>query len=116
MVQSDNEPEDDSGLLEPVGHGGARIKFEDLKGRVEIASGTFGTVLKAEMYGTPVAVKRNFKSTDHNVEKYLKREVSALQAMHHPNIVQVCGFLLSLFVCVCCSRGGDFCWSLSGGS
>eukprot|EP00008_Paramoeba_atlantica_P009052 CAMPEP_0201479320 /NCGR_PEP_ID=MMETSP0151_2-20130828/4034_1 /ASSEMBLY_ACC=CAM_ASM_000257 /TAXON_ID=200890 /ORGANISM="Paramoeba atlantica, Strain 621/1 / CCAP 1560/9" /LENGTH=700 /DNA_ID=CAMNT_0047860767 /DNA_START=86 /DNA_END=2188 /DNA_ORIENTATION=+ len=67
------------------------VDFADLELESEIDSGCFGAVYKGLYCGTPVAIKRLFDCENVVVKKLMKREISALRSMRHPNIVQFMG-------------------------
>jgi len=79
------------------------IQFSDLVLLEQIGAGASAEVWKALCRGTLVAVKifRNQSVTDDNLDD-LRREISALRALHHPNIVQfVAACLQPPSFCLC---------------
>uniref|UniRef100_A0A6C0KY12 Protein kinase domain-containing protein n=1 Tax=viral metagenome TaxID=1070528 RepID=A0A6C0KY12_9ZZZZ len=71
----------------------------DLDKKDVIGIGTFGKVYKALWRGTPVAAKVNNDIT-HEDKKDMNREVNTLIQIHHPNIVQIFGFVEEPFALV----------------
>eukprot|EP00835_Amoeboradix_gromovi_P006553 NODE_794_length_4196_cov_0.103246.p2 type:complete len:178 gc:universal NODE_794_length_4196_cov_0.103246:1928-2461(+) len=67
------------------------LNVEDFEVIEEIGAGQFGKVFKAEYLGTVVAVKECYKIDGMDFKKYLDREVTLLQTMRHPNIIQFLG-------------------------
>ena len=67
------------------------LNFEDFETKEEIGAGQFGRVFKADFLGTLVAVKECYKLDGMDFKKYLEREVSLLQTLRHPNIIQFMG-------------------------
>eukprot|EP01090_Pellita_catalonica_P012641 TRINITY_DN2800_c0_g1_i1.p1 TRINITY_DN2800_c0_g1~~TRINITY_DN2800_c0_g1_i1.p1 ORF type:complete len:367 (+),score=63.82 TRINITY_DN2800_c0_g1_i1:871-1971(+) len=58
---------------------------------VKLGDGAFSEVRRGTYGGTQVAVKKMGVPTDADLEKYLEREVAALRAISHPNIVTFIG-------------------------
>eukprot|EP01097_Dermamoeba_algensis_P000679 TRINITY_DN1240_c0_g3_i2.p1 TRINITY_DN1240_c0_g3~~TRINITY_DN1240_c0_g3_i2.p1 ORF type:complete len:496 (-),score=168.91 TRINITY_DN1240_c0_g3_i2:34-1521(-) len=68
------------------------IAFEDLILEDEIGKGAFGVVMKANYFGTMVAVKQvTNQNKDEENMKYFHREIALLKGLRHPNIVQFIG-------------------------
>lgn len=67
------------------------IRYEDLSGWRRLGKGSFGCVSRCELWGTDVAVKEIYSSTEFDWEKYLQREVALLASCRHANIVQFMG-------------------------
>lgn len=67
------------------------LSEEDFNVIETIGVGNFGKVCKADYLGTTVAVKECFKIPGIDFKKYLEREVSLLQTLRHPNIIQFLG-------------------------
>ena len=72
------------------------LDANDFEMKEEIGSGQFGKVFKADYLGTIVAVKQCFKIEGMDFKKYLEREVSLLQTLRHPNIIQFLGVYTDL--------------------
>jgi len=86
------------------------IHYPDLEFNVEgkIGSGNFAKVLRANYFGTPVAVKKILEPGG-DMEKYVDRELALLKNLRHPNIVQfigVCKHKDEIFIVTeYCSKG-----------
>mmetsp|Transcript_1472 Transcript_1472/g.1658 ORF Transcript_1472/g.1658 Transcript_1472/m.1658 type:complete len:652 (-) Transcript_1472:59-2014(-) len=58
----------------------------------EIGKGTFATVYKAAWHGTDVAVKKlKLSQVSEAEQEDIRREVSLMKKLHHPNIIQLLG-------------------------
>lgn len=55
-----------------------------------LGEGQYGVVSRGDWRGTPVAVKA-FKGSDHITEGEFQQEVSLVQGLHHPHVVQFIG-------------------------
>jgi len=55
-----------------------------------LGEGQFGVVSRGEWRGTPVAVK-TFKGSDHIAVGEITQELSMLQGLHHPHVIQFIG-------------------------
>ena len=69
----------------------AAIPSNNLVIEERIGAGAFGIVYRADMIGTPVAVKQPMStSTDKDVRRFLG-EVTSMKELRHPNVVQFIG-------------------------
>jgi len=74
------------------------LSWDSLQFEATVGSGAFGTVLKASMYGTPVAVKQIHLPEEGNEEEqkilniFVDRE-KAMTRFHHPHFVQFIGLV-----------------------
>src|SRR5687768_9994093 len=87
-----------------------QLRAGDLRWHQQIGTGAFGEVWKADLQGTPVAVKKIVGLDKEEVEKYIGREIEALTQLSHPNIVQLLGMAWtedSLFLVTEFVEGGD---------
>eukprot|EP01088_Endostelium_zonatum_P016068 TRINITY_DN4193_c0_g1_i3.p1 TRINITY_DN4193_c0_g1~~TRINITY_DN4193_c0_g1_i3.p1 ORF type:complete len:473 (-),score=188.30 TRINITY_DN4193_c0_g1_i3:89-1507(-) len=66
------------------------IDFSDLEFNEKIGEGAFGAVFKGTYCGTEVAIKKMWEN-DEDTLLYIKREISVLKGVRHPNIVQFIG-------------------------
>lgn len=86
------------------------IPFEDLVFKETIGKGSFGSVFKGNYLGVDVAIKKIEKADDPEYLKYIDREVSMLQSIRHPFIVQFSGICVhssGLFIITEFVSGGD---------
>jgi len=86
------------------------IPFEDLVFKETIGKGSFGSVFKGNYLGVDVAIKKIEKADDPEYLKYIDREVSMLQSIRHPFIVQfsgICVHSTGLYIITEFVSGGD---------
>lgn len=86
------------------------IPFEDLVFKETIGKGSFGSVYKGNYLGVDVAIKKIEKADDPEYLKYIDREVSMLQSIRHPCIVQfsgICVHSTGLYIITEFVSGGD---------
>lgn len=86
------------------------IPFEDLIFKETIGKGSFGSVFKGNYLGVDVAIKKIEKADDPEYLKYIDREVSMLQSIRHPFIVQfsgICVHSTGLYIITEFVSGGD---------
>ncbi|KAJ3090590.1 hypothetical protein HK102_003255 [Quaeritorhiza haematococci] len=89
------------------------IPYGDLDNWVEIGSGAFGKVYRADYLGTDVAVKEFFDIKDQpefDLAKYTSRELDILKEARHPNVVQYMGSCIhngKVYVVTEFVEGGD---------
>lgn len=86
------------------------IPFEDLAFKETIGKGSFGSVFKGNYLGVDVAIKKIEKADDPEYLKYIDREVSMLQSIRHPFIVQfsgICVHSTGLYIITEFVSGGD---------
>ncbi|EGG17042.1 RasGEF domain-containing protein [Cavenderia fasciculata] len=86
------------------------IPFESLEFKERIGKGSFGSVFKGVYLGLDVAIKKIEKADDPEYLKYIDREVSMLQSLRHPFIVQfsgICVHSTGLYIITEFVSGGD---------
>ncbi|GAM19016.1 hypothetical protein SAMD00019534_021910 [Acytostelium subglobosum LB1] len=86
------------------------IPFENLEFKERIGKGSFGSVFKGNYLGLDVAIKKIEKADDPEYLKYIDREVSMLQSLRHPFIVQFSGICVhssGLYIITEFVSGGD---------
>eukprot|EP01133_Synstelium_polycarpum_P018261 gene18261-21853_t len=86
------------------------IPFENLEFKERIGKGSFGSVFKGSYLGLDVAIKKIEKADDPEYLKYIDREVSMLQSLRHPFIVQfsgICVHTTGLYIITEFVSGGD---------
>eukprot|EP01132_Coremiostelium_polycephalum_P007891 gene7891-9710_t len=86
------------------------IPFENLEFKERIGKGSFGSVFKGSYLGLDVAIKKIEKADDPEYLKYIDREVSMLQSLRHPFIVQfsgICVHSTGLYIVTEFVSGGD---------
>ncbi|GAM20023.1 hypothetical protein SAMD00019534_031980 [Acytostelium subglobosum LB1] len=86
------------------------IPFENLEFKERIGKGSFGSVFRGTYLGLDVAIKKIEKADDPEYLKYIDREVSMLQSLRHPFIVQFSGICVNtsgLYIVTEYVSGGD---------
>ncbi|EGC35032.1 hypothetical protein DICPUDRAFT_152685 [Dictyostelium purpureum] len=86
------------------------IPFENLEFHERIGKGSFGSVFKGSYLGLDVAIKKIEKADDPEYLKYIDREVSMLQSLRHPFIVNfsgICVHSTGLYIVTEFVSGGD---------
>ncbi|EFA75400.1 RasGEF domain-containing protein [Heterostelium album PN500] len=86
------------------------IPFENLEFKERIGKGSFGSVFRGLYLGLEVAIKKIEKADDPEYLKYIDREVSMLQSLRHPFIVQfsgICVHSTGLYIITEFVSGGD---------
>lgn len=86
------------------------IPFDDLVFKETIGKGSFGSVYRGNYLGVDVAIKKIEKADDPEYLKYIDREVSMLQSIRHPFIVQfsgICVHSTGLYIITEFVSGGD---------
>lgn len=66
----------------------------------KLGKGNFGTVYMAMWNGTPVVAKVINDSVPEEKKELLKKEFHVLTKMHHPNVVQLLGYVSDPFIIV----------------
>ncbi|KAM9987110.1 hypothetical protein ACTFIY_011535 [Dictyostelium cf. discoideum] len=86
------------------------IPFESLEFNEKIGKGSFGSVFRGCYLGLDVAIKKIEKADDPEYLKYIDREVSMLQSLRHPFIVNFSGICVhssGLYIVTEFVSGGD---------